>query len=70
MSTFADVYQEAEAAIGGPELEYLHLGWQLQADATYIDSLVKAGKQAEATEYVRSSRFLERRDAWRRGQAQ
>lgn len=67
MSDYQAAYENAERAIGGPELEYIHLGYALQADAHYIATLTKAGDHDIALEYIRSTRFLERRNAWQQG---
>jgi hypothetical protein len=49
------------------DVEFMLLEQGLQADAQFIADLTKQRREDEAQEYIRSSRFLERRDAWRQG---
>lgn len=49
------------------DVEFMLLEQGLQADAQYIAALTIQGREDEAKEYVRSTRFIERRDAWRAG---
>jgi hypothetical protein len=49
------------------DVEFMLLEQGLQADAQYIAGLTVQGKDDEAQEYIASTRFVERRDAWRAG---
>jgi hypothetical protein len=49
------------------DVEFMLLEQGLQADAKWIGDLTLQGKEDETQEYIASTRFIERRDAWRQG---
>jgi hypothetical protein len=49
------------------DVEFMLLEQRLQADAKYIADLTLNGDDAAVREYVASTRFIERRNAWRAG---
>jgi hypothetical protein len=49
------------------DVEFMLLEQGLQADAKYIADLTVKGDDAAVRDYIASTRFIERRDAWRQG---
>lgn len=49
----------------GIDLEFMMLESGLRADAAYIAGLVRDGKQTEVTDYIESTKYLQRMHRWK-----
>lgn len=55
---------QMRAAMGDVEFMLLEMG--LQVDAAYVADLMKTGEHDAATDYIRTSNYVERMNAWKR----